>query len=166
MRFKNRYLLIQLLFSPPSLILPSLTSYDLYGHLRHALLVNFGEFIYGQCHPSLQVKYFNSHTNLAIIRSPRDDWEVVRAALTLIKEVGGQGCVVKVVYVGGTIRSCQKAAVRWTRAALVEVWRRKVQERQGRGGSEEVKQREAGVAKREVEGLMQTAQTELNQLEA
>ena len=164
MRFKNRYLLVQLLFSPPSLTLPSLTSYALYRDVRQSLLSNFGEFGYGQVTNSLQVKYLNSHTNLAIIRAPRDDSDLVRTALVMMKEVGGQPCVLKVVHVGGTIRSCQKAAVNFTRSVLMQLWRRRMEETTGRG-SAAVQAQAAAKAKAEVDALMAEAETEIKQLE-
>jgi ribonuclease P/MRP protein subunit POP5 len=164
MRFKNRYLVVQLLFSPPSLTLPSLTSYQLFRDIRQSLLTNFGEFGYGQCHSSLQVKYLNQRTGLAIVRSPRDDSDIVRTALLLLKDVGGEPCTVRVLHVGGTIRSCQKAAVKWTRTVLIELWRRKVAKKQGRG-SDEVRAKEAASAKEEVNVLMQDAEAEINKLE-
>ena len=164
MRFKNRYLLVQLLFSPPSLTLPSLTSYALYREVRQALLANFGEFGYGQVTNSLQVKYLNTHTNLVILRAPRDDADVIRAALVMIREVRGEACVLRVVHVGGTIRSCQKAAVKWTRSVLLELWRRRVDEKAARG-SAEVREQAAAKAKQEVDALMAEAETEIGQLE-
>ena len=162
MRFKNRYLLVQLLFSPPSLIVPSLTSYVLYRDLRHSLLTNFGEFGYGQTTASLQVKYLNHRTCLAIVRAPRDDVDVVRTAMTMMKEVGGEPCVMRVVHVGGTIRACQKAAVRWTRLVLLEAWRKRVADKRG---SDEVREREAAKAKDEADAVMAEAEAEINKLE-
>jgi ribonuclease P/MRP protein subunit POP5 len=165
MRFKNRYLLIQLVFpSSSSLSLPALTSYQLYSILRTSLITNFGEFGYGQVTASFQVKHCNARTGLAIIRAPRDDWEVVRSAIVLgVREVGGEECVMRVLAVSGTIRGVQKAAVRWTREVLMGVWKRRVEER--RAGSEEVREREARKVKEEVESYMQEAEKEINALE-
>ena len=166
MRFKNRYLLIQLVFaSSPSLSLPSLTAYQLFALLRSSVLTNFGEYGFGQISSSLQVKHLNNKTGLALLRCTRDDWQMVRAALLLgVRDIGGEECSVRVLGVSGTIRGVQKMAVRWTREVLMAAWRRRVEEK-ARLGSEQMREREAMKAKEEMETAMLEAVKEINALE-
>ena len=173
MRFKNRYLLVQLIPTVSATAsLPALSSSSIYRDLRHSLLLNYGEFGYGQCSGSLQVKYCNSRTGLLLIRCSRDDWQLVRQALAMLRELSGEqskervSVVSNVLHVSGTIRRSQRVAVQHTRAVLVGQWRRRVDERQraGRGG-EEVKVKEAATLSAEAEVVMREAEREINQLE-
>lgn len=130
MRFKNRYLLIQLIPTvSANAALPALSSSSVYRDLRHSLLLNYGEFGYGQCSGSLQVKYCNSRTGLLLVRCSRDDWQLVRQSIAMLRELSGEqskervSVVSSVVHVSGTIRRSQRVAVAWTRRVLLEQWR-------------------------------------------
>ena len=172
MRFKNRYLLVQLIPTvSPNAALPALSSSSIYRDLRHSLLLNYGEFGYGVCSGSLQVKYCNSRTGLLLIRCSRDDWQLVRHALAMLRELSGEqtkeraSVVSKVVHVSGTIRRSQRVAVAWTRQVLAEQWRRRVGDRAAGRGGEEVRVREAGTLSMEAEGVMKEAEREIAQLD-
>ena len=171
MRFKNRYLLVQLIPTlSPTAALPSMSSSTVYRDLRHSLLLNYGEFGYGVCGGSLQVKYCNSRTGLLLVRCSRDDWQLVRQALAMLRELSGEhskervSVVSKVVHVSGTIRRSQRVAVAYTRQLLAEQWRRRVQEKAGRGG-EDGRLREAVTLSAEAEAAMRDAERDISQLE-
>lgn len=173
MRFKNRYLLIQLIPTvSATAALPSLSSSSIYRDLRHSLLLNYGEYGYGISSGSLQVKYCNSRTGLLLIRCSRDDWQLVRQAVAMLRELSGVdskervSVVSNIVHVSGTIRRSQRVAVEWSRRVLLEQWRRRVEERKGAGrGGEEGKVREAATLSVEAESVMREAEREINQLE-
>ena len=171
MRFKNRYLLIQLIPTiSPTAALPSLSSSSIYRDLRHSLLLNYGEFGYGVCSGSLQVKYCNSRTGLLLVRCSRDDWQLVRQSMAMLRELSGEqskertSVVSKVIHVSGTIRRSQKVAVAWTRQLLLEQWTRRTEMKAGKA-SEEGRVREATTLSAEAEGVMREAEREISQLE-
>ena len=171
MRFKNRYLLIQLIPTvSATAALPALSSSSIYRDLRHSLLLNYGEFGYGVCSGSLQVKYCNSLTGLILVRCSRDDWQLVRQSIAMLRELSGEqtkervSVVSKVVHVSGTIRRSQRVAVAYTRQLLMEQWRRRVEDKAGRL-SEEGRVREAATLSAEAEGVMRDAERGINQLD-
>jgi len=68
------------------------------------------------------VKYFNPETNIAIIRIARDHFRLLWAAITYVVSFGSRDGMMRVVHVGGSIRSCQKhAAVFWLSELRVEL---------------------------------------------
>jgi ribonuclease P/MRP protein subunit POP5 len=57
------------------------------------------------------VKYWNAETSTAILRVARDHFRLLWAALTLVVMVAGEYASVRVVHVGGSMRSCYKSGV-------------------------------------------------------
>jgi ribonuclease P/MRP protein subunit POP5 len=138
MRFKNRYYLIELLWETPSTVsssiafssLPSLRSsdlslqsYQLQSALRESMLLHFGEWGIGRVLQSLQVRYLNPLTNLSIIRIGRGDTRTLAALLAFLTTLRTKTLCIKTCHLGGTIRSCQKAALRLQRVRLDELRR-------------------------------------------
>ena len=64
------------------------------------------------------VKYLNAITQVAIVRSPREHYRGVWAAISLMRSVGSRPFSPRVLHVGGTIRSCQKSLVAVDRERL------------------------------------------------
>ena len=64
------------------------------------------------------VKYLNAVTQVAIVRSPREHYRGVWAAISLMRSVGSRPFSPRVLHVGGTIRSCQKSLVAVDRERL------------------------------------------------
>ena len=56
------------------------------------------------------MKYFNAPTNIAIIRVAREHFRLLWSAVTLVVEIGGHYGAMRVIHVGGSMRSCQKSA--------------------------------------------------------
>ncbi|KAI9136042.1 hypothetical protein BKA69DRAFT_251434 [Paraphysoderma sedebokerense] len=114
-RFKNRYLLLQLHFPSPPLPTSSsstLTSSALLSSIRFSIQSLFGYLGSGFLLQSVQVKYYSPHTNVAIVRVDRDYFRALWSAINFITDVDGRECAVQVVWVGGTIKQIQKAAIR------------------------------------------------------
>lgn len=122
-RVKNRYLLLELhwqtgstvsplsssLSSPPTF--PSVTNSQLYRLLSQTIQTNFGDFGAAQC-AALSVKYWNAATRICIVRAPRAASRIVQAAVTLITEVKRRRCVFRTLHLAGSMRTCQKAALK------------------------------------------------------
>ena len=99
----------------------SLQSYQLLVSLREAILFHFGDLVVGRLNQSLGVRYLNTLTNLAIIRCARADHRAVGATLSFITSLRNRGVIIKTVHLAGTIRSCQKAAVKLQRRRMGEM---------------------------------------------
>ncbi|KAI8818087.1 uncharacterized protein EV422DRAFT_569876 [Fimicolochytrium jonesii] len=125
-RFKNRYLLVQIHFDDQpqtswSNAKTADTSFDgrtLHYALKDSLLTNFGDHGAGKTAASTNVKYYSPHTTTGIVRCARDDLSFVWAALTLMSKVKGPGnktysVTVRVMHVSGTIKSAQTKAIKF-----------------------------------------------------
>ncbi|KAJ2433638.1 RNA-binding protein pop5, partial [Coemansia sp. RSA 2522] len=64
-------------------------------------------------------KHFNPHTRLGIIKVPRDHIKMVSATLALIPHVKKTPCALRVRHVSGTIKKCQKSAIRTDRELIL-----------------------------------------------
>jgi len=60
---------------------------------------------------TLQVKYLNPLTNLFIVRATRTHYRLVWGAITLITSIMFRKVCIRVLHVGGSIKSCQKATI-------------------------------------------------------
>ncbi|KAJ2157028.1 RNA-binding protein pop5 [Coemansia sp. RSA 552] len=67
----------------------------------------------------MQVKYFSPRTRMGIIKVPRDHCKMLLATLALITHVNKVPCTIRVLHVSGTIKSCQRTAVKIDRELLV-----------------------------------------------
>jgi len=118
-RFKNRYLLVHLIFpddvAPPT----NLTERDIISILRESLNVNFGDLLGSGMTGNLVVKYYSPVTSTLIIRCSRDVHRNVWAALTLLRSIKGVPVIVKVFHVSGTIRKTQHAAIAHNREVIL-----------------------------------------------
>jgi len=109
-RFKNRYLLCEI-FWEDGKIDESLLTTTIVAILKASLELNFGEFACGTQIQTMQIKYFNPLTNIFIIRATRTHFRMVWGAITFITNIDGRAASIRVIHVGGSIKSCQKAAV-------------------------------------------------------
>lgn len=81
MRFKNRYLLLEVVWKDGKTDL-AITELALLGVFRESIKQNFGDYGLGLALASVQVKFYNPITNLCIVRSSRDQHRQVRPAAT------------------------------------------------------------------------------------
>lgn len=124
-RFKNRYLLFEVeTDAVDKAILQCITSRMLLGSIRESLLKNFGDIDAAKAFPSLAMKYWSAVLSLGIVRAARDHFRTVWASVTLLTHLEGlpetTRIRLRVVHVGGTIRSCQKFAAEHARRLIVE----------------------------------------------
>ncbi|GAA6044348.1 hypothetical protein JCM8097_002779 [Rhodosporidiobolus ruineniae] len=132
-RFKHRYLLVSLVFpahldpltpssasspaGPPAL--PVLSESAIIGLLRDSLSVNFGDVGAGEVGGTFSIKYLSPSTSTLILRVSREHYRTLWAALTLLRKIGGQEVVARVVHVSGTIRKTQHAAIAHDRSQIL-----------------------------------------------
>jgi ribonuclease P/MRP protein subunit POP5 len=113
-RFKNRYFLIELNWAkqtPPQ----GVTKDHLASAIRESLRINFGDFGLNAVIQFLQIKYYNEKTNICIVRSSRERFRMVWASLSFITHMENDDVYMRVLHVGGTLKSCQKQAISFDR---------------------------------------------------
>lgn len=109
-RFKNRYLLVQIVRESP--LSGTLSPGDLMNVVRNSVNLNFGTFGSGATLSSLSLKYVDTKSGLAIIRICRQYYRILWASLTMTSNLMGKGqCSILVLRASGTIRNCQLAAI-------------------------------------------------------
>ncbi|TFK82189.1 hypothetical protein K466DRAFT_530751 [Polyporus arcularius HHB13444] len=123
-RFKNRWLLVELLPIPAPL--PSqtartqedITNKQIWAALKQSVITHFGDTGWGAVGSSLTIKYFSPRTNLCIIRVARDPHKLAWASVTLMTTIDGRKFIPHVVHVSGTIKQAQLAAIRHNREVV------------------------------------------------
>ncbi|EPS40196.1 hypothetical protein H072_6005 [Dactylellina haptotyla CBS 200.50] len=145
-RVKQRYILFSILYPVPpngsvSSPIPqsmafhqpsptALTRTSLATIIRHSIAHNFGDLGMGQA-GGFAVKYFSQATSTGILRITRENFRILWAALTFVRELYGQPAVIKVVRVSGTIRKAEKEALKLAEDTI----RRVKNEHKAMGGS-------------------------------
>ncbi|KAJ2493016.1 RNA-binding protein pop5 [Coemansia sp. RSA 2050] len=99
---------------------------SIHAFAREQIKLNFGDSGAGLVLSGLQVKYFNPQTRMGILKVPRDHCQMVSAALALATQVSKRPCNIRVRHVSGTIKKCQRAAIRTDRELIV-TWHLKQQ---------------------------------------
>ncbi|KAI5821271.1 ribonucleases P/MRP protein subunit POP5, partial [Pyronema omphalodes] len=123
-RYKARYLLFNVLYptSAPDSINPahidflapsdsSVTPGELATLIREGLSHNFGDWGAGIA-GNISVKYFSPATSTGIVRVSREQYRLVWAVLSYIREIKGRPCTIRVVHVSGTIKKAEIVAVK------------------------------------------------------
>ncbi|KAJ2805079.1 RNA-binding protein pop5 [Coemansia furcata] len=98
----------------------------IHAFVREQIKQNFGDSGAGLVLSGLQVKYFSPQTYMGILRVPRDHCQMVSAALVLATQVNKRPYTIRVRHVSGTIKKCQRAAIRTDRELIV-AWHLKQQ---------------------------------------
>lgn len=120
-RFKNRYLLVEVHSDPEESRgrpLRGATTHSLLLSVRDAVSALHGDYGLASVYRSLSVKYLNVLTGVAIIRCPSAHHRSVWAAISSITSLQGTPCSISLIHLGGTIRSCQRHLVIYNRVQL------------------------------------------------
>ncbi|PLW06588.1 hypothetical protein PCANC_08424 [Puccinia coronata f. sp. avenae] len=125
-RFKNRYLLIQLIYGPRENIAANapanlrLNEKHLIDLIRSSIQLNFGSLGAGEAGADLNIKYYSPTTSNVILRCKRDQVSKVRASLLFITQINPQIPVIfNVIHVSGTIRKTQSFLIDWDRQQML-----------------------------------------------
>eukprot|EP00038_Savillea_parva_P031920 m.91886 g.91886 ORF g.91886 m.91886 type:complete len:150 (-) comp9932_c0_seq1:1900-2349(-) len=116
-RLKHRYLLTEIIFADDK-IDASIKSGDILRAVKAGVQTAHGDYGTACVVPSLQLKYFNRHTRVMLLRVSRDHYEMLWSALTLVTVFDKRECLMRVLHVAGTIRSCQRHLLRHQQLAL------------------------------------------------
>jgi ribonuclease P/MRP protein subunit POP5 len=170
-RFKNRYILAEVVWQDSgdataggatSTVAPGagigatgsisrgdVTGFIILNTIKDSIQENFGDVGMGRVLGSLQVKYYNPISGACIVRVSRDEFQNVWSAMSFVRRIRKREGIFRVLHVGGTIRSCQKYAVKHGKETLSLIAR----------GKRTLAQREAG------DKLLQEMETEILALE-
>lgn len=140
-RFKNRYLLCHIEADAEHVSdVRNLDTRDISQLVRSSIFRNFGDLAYGQLISSLAVKLWSPALSLCLIRCSRDHFRTAWAAITFITSLTQKNTHplpatasssmlesvspvpsvrFTVIHVGGTIRSCQKSAIDYSRQLIL-----------------------------------------------
>lgn len=109
MRFKRRYFCLEIMF-PDDLTavdrihMNKLKHSDLADTVHKSIEKFYGDYGMAVMMPSFSVVYFNSATNLAIVRTARDLQKKFHALLTFVQKLAEFNVSLKVVHVSGSIK--------------------------------------------------------------
>jgi ribonuclease P/MRP protein subunit POP5 len=120
MRFKNRYILVEMMWEDGK-VDEGVTAVDLFKALKESVALNFGDWGAGTQQTALTCKYWHALTNMAIFRCARDNAKLVLASLALLRLIRGRVVTCNTIHVAGTIRSCQETTIRHHQAALAKL---------------------------------------------
>ena len=113
MRFKRRYFCVEIVFHDEA----AAASKPQLNRLKHTHLSDtihksieqlFGDYGMAVMMPSFSVIYFNSATNLAILRTARDLQKQFHTLLAFIQQIGTLNAAFNVVHVSGSIKKCKQ----------------------------------------------------------
>ena len=130
-RFKNRYLLLEVTYNAGRGMDASVTPSAMLAALKTSIIENFGDVTYGLAQAALTVKYVDTRCGLVIVRCGRDESQAVRTAVGVMQEVLGRSARCGTRFVGGTLATTREACLKSTREklrALVDAGRLKEDE--------------------------------------
>ncbi|VDM96286.1 unnamed protein product [Thelazia callipaeda] len=90
----------------------------IYFALCNKISMLFGDYGIAAARLSLKVKVFDPGTATTIVRISKDFLECLLSALPFVNKVDKTHVVLKVLFVGSSIRSCQRALLRINRKKL------------------------------------------------
>ncbi|KAF9167859.1 hypothetical protein DFQ27_009441 [Actinomortierella ambigua] len=98
---------------------PALSQKDLIFAIKDSIAENFGDYGVGMTQRALTLKYFSPHTNVGILRVSREEANMVWGAMTFIRQIKGNPCLIKVIHVTGTIKMCQLKTIAYDRDRIL-----------------------------------------------
>ncbi|GJE85635.1 ribonuclease Rpp14/Pop5 family protein [Phanerochaete sordida] len=126
-RFKNRWLLVELIPCPTATASAldasspednGINSKQIWSALKQSVLNNFGDTGWGAVSSSLTIKYYSPTTNVCIIRVARDHHKTAWAGVTMLTNIEGRKYIPNVVHVSGTIKQAQLSAITHNREVI------------------------------------------------
>ncbi len=109
MRFKRRYFCFEIVFPDEltalnRLHINKLKHSDLSETIHKSIEKFYGDYGMAVMMPSFSVIYFNSATNLAIVRTARDLQKKFHTLLTFVQKLAEFSVALKVIHISGSIK--------------------------------------------------------------
>ncbi|ORX77988.1 hypothetical protein BCR32DRAFT_207353 [Anaeromyces robustus] len=121
-RFKNRYILFEIIYDEDENNKININYNIVLNAIKTSIEQNFGAYGIGITQSSFTMKYFSPVTKIGILRSSRKQFNMIWASLTFINNIQNNRCLVRVLHVGGTIKSTQKAAIKYDQEQLLLIY--------------------------------------------
>ncbi|KAA6422819.1 hypothetical protein WJX79_002499 [Trebouxia sp. C0005] len=116
-RFKNRYILYEVIWKDGKAD-EAINEAGLLAVFRESVAVNFGDHGVAKSAMSLSVRYYNSVTHLCMVRCGTEEYRQVWCALSMINEISSKRAMLHFLHLGGTLKSCQQAAIDYNKRLL------------------------------------------------
>lgn len=117
-RFKNRYLVVEIAHNDGRAMEDARKERDLLDAIRDAVKENFGDVGAGRAVAALSVRYADAMTGVCGVRCDRERARAVRGAVTTMEGFRGRRAAFAVTHCGGTVRGARDACVRRLSARL------------------------------------------------
>ena len=126
MRFKRRYFCVEIIFQDDFNVLNKIQWHKLkHTHLAEAIHQSierlYGDFGMATMMPSFSVIYFNSITNIAMLRTSRDLQKKFANLLTFTQRIGQFNVTFRTVHISGSIKKCKKFLGRFCQQRLCDL---------------------------------------------
>jgi ribonuclease P/MRP protein subunit POP5 len=122
-RFKNRYFLLSIELENEEIV-DGLSQYTLQDSIKDSIELLFGEFgmVVGQ---AVSVKYYSPYSGTAIVRTSRDYYKLVWAAISFVNTLKNRRCSIRVIHTSGTIKLLQKSAIQHDKLQIKRIQEKK-----------------------------------------
>uniref|UniRef100_A0A224XZ36 Ribonuclease P/MRP protein subunit POP5 n=1 Tax=Panstrongylus lignarius TaxID=156445 RepID=A0A224XZ36_9HEMI len=120
-RFKNRYVTVEVKQEKASKGLTKLSSKELSRHILGAVSRLYGEFGFAAVRNGFSASYCNEITQIAIIRVRHGPHKLVTSSIPSITRVGNVQVKINTLYVGGTLHQCYKVILKHQKESLLKL---------------------------------------------
>lgn len=114
-KLKNKYVLMELIFNEPGCVV---TDSAIYAAICKELATMYGDFGIAAAKPSLSVKVFDPATGIVVVRISTESCNRLLSTIPFTRSISDHLVVLRVLFLGSSIRSCEKALLRINRKRL------------------------------------------------
>jgi RNase P/RNase MRP subunit POP5 len=117
MRYKRRYVCIQLIFAKPETACKFKIS-ELNEDFTETIEQCFGDFGLATLEPSFSIVYYNANTNMLILRTSRRFYTTFRSLLIFKKKVKSTDLMLNVLHASGSLKKARQFLVEYSAKKL------------------------------------------------
>ncbi|XP_011493846.1 PREDICTED: uncharacterized protein LOC105359069 [Ceratosolen solmsi marchali] len=121
-RYKNRYITIQVSYKDNSDRILNLKTTALHDAIQKKVSEMYGDFGLAAIKAGFSAKYCNSHTKIALIKIRHGPHKFIVDVIPHIIDVGGKFVSVKIIYIGATMKHCFLFIKRYQQKKLESMW--------------------------------------------
>lgn len=108
-RVKYRYFLCEVIaddYLNPKQLKLTFSQFSILQSIENAIRLMYGDFGFGVTHSGLCIKMYNSYTRIFLLRGKRQHHTIIAGSLPFVQQIGDKQISIKVLHIGGTIRTC------------------------------------------------------------
>ncbi|XP_028566390.2 ribonuclease P/MRP protein subunit POP5 isoform X1 [Podarcis muralis] len=121
-RFKNRYFVCEIISEDPH-CLHLIEERTVHNAVKNAVARIHGDFGLACCSIAFSVKYLNAYTGVVLLCCRKDFYRLLGSSLPFISHLENKNqcypCSFNTLYVGATIRRCQKFLIQYNKDQLL-----------------------------------------------